>query len=342
MINSSDEITIAVTVFNRRQFLKQAIASALEQKAKARVIVVEDCGPDPEMEQFVRGEFGATIDYFRNEKRRGLFDNWNACLERCRTPWLSILHDDDFLSPDFAQAMIELSRNAPNCGLYYGEALVVNDQGQPVACGARPPLRTPWRRVKLEENIEITPFGFPGHVFRVDSARKLGGFRASSQYCGDWEMWSALIAHYGAAQTSTLVAYQRSHDGPERGTNKIIRNGRLRPLTFVQQKRIVRMLREQGQPARFDRAEFLKKSPMSVSYLLQYGATLSPRLLRYHAGLLLRSTAPPSLPWALFRKATQVFGVPFVKAASKMAKHREAGLSGGRSTQTSSCKAATT
>jgi hypothetical protein len=54
-----DEITIAVTVFNRRQYLKQAITSALEQTVPVRVIVVEDCGPDLTLRDFVRGLFGA-------------------------------------------------------------------------------------------------------------------------------------------------------------------------------------------------------------------------------------------------------------------------------------------
>src|SRR5215475_4246845 len=124
---SPADITIAVTVFNRRQFLKQAIASALEQTMPARVIVVEDCGPDPEMETFVRQQFGERIGYLRNPKRRGLFGNWNACLDYCRTPWISILHDDDYVAPGFIEAMIELSRQAPGKGLYFGQTTLVNE-----------------------------------------------------------------------------------------------------------------------------------------------------------------------------------------------------------------------
>src|SRR5262245_33027517 len=61
-----DDITIAITVFDRRQFLKQAIASALEQKFPVRVMVVEDCGPDPGLQTFVKQEFGDRVEYIRN------------------------------------------------------------------------------------------------------------------------------------------------------------------------------------------------------------------------------------------------------------------------------------
>src|SRR5690348_365670 len=137
------DITIAVTVFSRRQFLKQAIGSALNQTVPVRVIVVEDCGPDAGMEAFVREEFGSRIEYFRNPSRRGLFDNWNACLDYCKTPWLSILHDDDFSAPTFVESILELSQHAPDCGLYFGQVITVDEPGK-VLGPTRPQLKNRW------------------------------------------------------------------------------------------------------------------------------------------------------------------------------------------------------
>jgi glycosyltransferase involved in cell wall biosynthesis len=310
-----EDITVAITVFNRRQFLKQAISSALEQTVPVRVIVVEDCGPDAGMEAFVKQEFGTRIQYIRNPQRRGLFGNWNACIENCRTPWLSILHDDDYLTSKFAEAMIALHRQAPDCGLYFGETTMVDGTGKILSYDVHPPLSTPWRRIPLEDTLAITPFPFPGQLFKVEHARALGGFRDSSQYCGDWEMWCNLIAHSGGAKTRVTVAINRSHGGLERGTSKIFLNGRLRPLSFVQQKRILHLLRQSGKRAPFDRASFLRASPMSASYLIRHGAGITPRLLRYNVGLLLRSPSP-SASHAVFKAASRFLGVRFVNMAS--------------------------
>ena len=312
---SAAQITIAVTVFDRRKFVKQAIASALNQTTPARVIVVEDCGPDSGLERFVRQEFGSRIEYIRNPRRRGLFGNWNACLDYCRTPWLSILHDDDYLAPGFVEAVLDISRQAPDCGLYFGQTQLVTEAGEPFPDATRPRLAVPWRRVEIADTLRNTPFPFPGQVFAVEYARSLGSFRKTSQFCGDWEMWSNLIARHGAAQSSATVAFNRAHSGAERGCTRIDVNGRLRPLVFVQQKRVLRLLRQAGVKADFDRAEFLRTAPMSVDYLIKRGARLPARILRYNVGLLLRSS-PPSARYAIFQAVARRLGVPFVKAAS--------------------------
>jgi glycosyltransferase involved in cell wall biosynthesis len=314
---SPEQITIAVTVFSRRQYLNQSIGSALAQTAPARIIVLEDCGPDPGLQEFVRREFGPRLEYFRSPRNRGIFGNWNAAIERCQTPWLSILHDDDFLAPEFVAAMIELSRQAPDCGLYFGRTQTVNESGQPVPLAMKPPLNVPWRRAELADTLENPPFPFPGQLFRVDYAKALGSFRESSLFAGDWEMWSNLIARYGGAETNTLVAYNRSHFGPERGCTKITLNGTRRPLVFVQQKRVLRLMREAGAPARFDRAKFLAATPMSASELVRFGFGFAPRVLRYNVGLLLRSP-PPSAPYAVFQALARLLGVRFVRAVSTL------------------------
>ncbi len=311
------QITIAVTVFSRRQYVQQAVASALGQTVPVRVIVVEDCGPDAGLQDYVTGIFGEQIEYVRSPRRRGLFGNWNACLELCRTPWLSILHDDDWLAPEFVEAMQKLHEQAPDCGLYFGQTLVVDEQGNPMPEFARPSLPQPWQRVNLKEALWITPFPFPGQLFRVEAARALGGFRESSFYCGDWEMWAKLIAHCGAAQTSVRVAYNRQHHGWDRGTSQVVRSGRMRPLSYVQVKRNLHLLRQQGEHLPLDRRAYQSRWPVPSRFLLRYGAQLTPRLLAYHVRLLWLS---PSPHWrhGCFKWLTRVLGVRFVKLASHL------------------------
>jgi Glycosyl transferase family 2 len=313
---SPEDITIAVTVFNRRQYLSQSLGSALAQTVPVRVIVIEDCGPDPSLRDFVAREFGPRVEYVRSPRNRGIFGNWNAAMEHCGTSWLSILHDDDYLAPGFIAAMLELARWAPDCGLYFGRTQMVNEKSEPIAFGMRPPLSAPWQRVEVADTLVNTPFPFPGHLFQVRQAQALGGFRETSLFAGDWEMWSNLIARHRSAQSNALVAYSRQHFGPERGCTKIALDGTLRPLVFVQQKRVLHLMRQAGAPsARFVRADFLRSSPMSVSDLVRFGCGFKPRLLRYNVGLLLRST-PPSLPYRLFQALTRLFGWRLVKTVS--------------------------
>ena len=291
----------------------RAVASALNQTRPVRVLVVEDCGPDPGLEAFVRGEFGDRISYIRNPRRRGLFDNWNACLELCPTEWLSILHDDDVLDPCFVESMIELNGLAPDCGLLCGHTRLFDTEGRLLqVC---PPLPgAPWRRLELKDVSWMTPFPFAGHLFRVADARAVGGFRASSQFCGDWEMWVRLLGYCGAAQIHRLVGGTLTHSGHDRGCNRIEREGKVELLTFVQRKRVLALRRQRGEDVWFDRRKDLAVCPIPIRRLIYHGPSMRPMIFRYSVGLLLLSR-PPHPAYALFRELARLFGPGFVRWA---------------------------
>lgn len=311
-----ENITIAVTYFSHKNYVKQAVASALNQTVPVRVMVVEDCSPDLEHGAELKAEFGARIEYVRNPARRGLFGNWNACLECCRTEWISILHDDDFLAPNFAEAILKLAGEAPGLDLYFGQTVLVNEQGQPLPGNPFPPVTGPWKKMLLADVVYNSPLSFPGQLFRVAAARGLGGFRASSHYCGEWEMWAKLIARGGAAQSREFLGFFREHGAWNRGTNRILRSGKAIPAAIVQHKRVLALFPQEGR-IRFDRRDYQRRRPMSVIYLLRFGQTMSPRSLRYHVGLLRLSRAP-HWRYAIFQQAAKLGGPRFVKLMSRL------------------------
>lgn len=314
MTVTAEQITIAITVYNRRDYLLQAIASALDQTKPVRVMVVEDAGPDPGMQAWVLAKYGARIRYHRHARRRGLFDNWNACLELCPTPWLSILHDDDYLKPNLVDTLGELSRRFPGRGLYFGGFEQVDEAGNPLRRPRRITEET-WGPVDPELLARYNGLGFPGHLLNVAQARSQGGFRAASQYCGDWEMWFRMAWHHGAARTSVPVAFIRESMDDRRATSRVIRSGRNQALTNVQRKRNYALLQPNAPGHGFDRRQVQRQFPLAVKYLLDYGAALSPRLLAYHAGLLLTSASPTG--WhALYKCLLGCLGWRFAKMTS--------------------------
>ncbi len=313
---TANDITIAITVFDRREFLRESINSALNQTVPVRVMVVEDCGPDAGLETFVKNEFGSRVEYVRSPSRRGIFGNWNFCIEICTTPWLSILHDDDYLMPEFVAVMLALHQQAGNRGLYFGQTRVVNDDGRSIPSWQKAPLPAPWLPVELKDILFTSPFSFPGQLLRVEHARALGVFRETSLFCGDWELWAKLIAHHGGAQADATVAVFREHGGWERGSHRVFRSGKTYGLIAVQQKRNVALARQVGLTARFDRCERLKSAPMPTRYVLKYGAGFSPRMLRYNVGLYFRST-PPHLAYRFVQTLIRFFGPQFARMLSK-------------------------
>jgi glycosyltransferase involved in cell wall biosynthesis len=285
----AEDITIAVTVFNRRDFVLEAVQSALDQTMPVKVIVVEDCGADAALRDFILNRFGDRIEYIRNSKNRGLFDNWNACMEYCQTTWLSILHDDDLLRPNFVETMLALSRNAPGRGLYYGQhaRLMEDEKIHPV-----PALTWEnWRDIDLKELAGWSVLGFVGQIFQVAKTRQAGGFRKKSYYTGDWDMWFRLAARFGAAESAADIGIGRAHN--QRETTLIYRKGWKWVLDNVQRKRNIACLkREKNIVIPFDRAKFLDESPLSLKPLLQSADGFSRRILFYNWWLFTRSRPP--------------------------------------------------
>jgi glycosyltransferase involved in cell wall biosynthesis len=316
---SGADITIAITVYNRREYVQQAIASALAQTAtpSPTVIVVEDCGPDPTLRDDVVDHFGDRITYLRNGTRRGLFDNWNACLEACRTPWLCILHDDDWLEPSFVSSMIELNSAAPERGLYFGACRTVDRAGTVmIDAPAAEPFR--WHEMDLHACARYDPVCFPGQLFNVVAARQIGGFRRYSHYCADWEMWFRIALRFGAAGTNRIVANYREHLTAGRGTTQADVSGRKYAYVNMQRKRHFRWLREAGSKVEFQRDALQAEAPMPSRFILQHAHSFSPLMLRYNAGLFFCSKAPHTgyrmlqwlarvLTWRSLRPASRLF-----------------------------------
>jgi glycosyltransferase involved in cell wall biosynthesis len=286
------DITIAVTVYSRREFVLAAIRSALQQSIPVKVIVVEDCGPDPTLRNLVLGQFGSRIEYFRNPRNRGLFDNWNACLEYCRTPWISILHDDDLLHPIFVETMLGLAKAAPSRPLYFGRtALLCGDQVTPPAPVG--PWPQNWRDLDLAALADECIVSFAGQLMHVQTARALGGFKTPCYFTGDWDMWFRMALRHGASQTATEVSVWRSHYGADRGSSRVECKGWQWVLDNVQRKRnLALLLREKGLAIPFDRLKFLRQRPISSLLLLREADKFSDRILRYNAWLFTQSKAP--------------------------------------------------
>jgi glycosyltransferase involved in cell wall biosynthesis len=285
----AEHITIAVTVYSRRDYVLQAIRSALNQTVPVKVIVVEDCGPDPSLRAFITHEFGGRIEYFRNPRNRGLFDNWNACLEYCRTPWLSILHDDDWLHPNFVETLLHLAKQAPDRALYFGRAAILEPDGR-----TRPPPGVSWpdgwQEIDAAELANHCFLLFPGNLFAVQAALAAGRFRKNSYFTGDWDMWFGLTRRGGAAQSAMETAVVRAHYGLDRGSSLVLRKGWKWLLDNVQRKRnLARLQPQKGGRLPFDRLKPFQESPLSARLLLRFAGGFSRRVLHYNWWLFIHS-----------------------------------------------------
>lgn len=174
--NELPRATVAIPTYKRFDTLLEAIASARSQSdvTSPDVIIVDNEGHSgkPRAVRAALGETdGASVRYFVNPTNLGMFGNWNRCIELAETPWLTILNDDDVLSPNFlSQSLRALDQWEGADGIVCKKAIRDRRPSKPEAL-PQPLLKS----LKSKVNKAIHRAAFRDEVLRVDARRLFFG-----------------------------------------------------------------------------------------------------------------------------------------------------------------------
>ena len=128
MNGNKTKLTIAIPTKNRPDFLRQSLTSVVEQDFKDRKVIVIDNASEVEIKPVVDEVGRGEVEYVRNESDLGIIGNWNKAIELCKTPFLSIFHDDDVMLPGFlSKSILALEKN-PTAMMSYTQANKVDPQ----------------------------------------------------------------------------------------------------------------------------------------------------------------------------------------------------------------------
>lgn len=197
-------LSIAVPTYKRFDLLIETLGSifSLEFDFPVEVLVVDN---DPtqhdlaisEMFRYAHRDF----TYYKNNENLGMFGNWNQCLALAKGKYITILHDDDILLPEFANQMNSLLSTR-----YLEEKIVAFSVGMMDLRPNRPTDGSSgpgkWlslvRKLHSKHQAEkgkaelffANPFcGTLGIVMDRSVALSLGGFDKEWYPIGDYEFW---------------------------------------------------------------------------------------------------------------------------------------------------------
>jgi glycosyltransferase involved in cell wall biosynthesis len=125
---TKQKISICIPTFNRSDLLKKTLLSAANQTVKPwEVIVVDNYSSDDT--QKVVSEF-KEIKYFRNKVNLGMIDNWNRCIELSSGDFLTLLHSDDLISPQWYEYWQEAigNNNKEGVGAYFSAVFTIDSK----------------------------------------------------------------------------------------------------------------------------------------------------------------------------------------------------------------------
>jgi len=111
-------VSVLIPTFNRRQYLSEALASALRQSyVNLQVIVVNDGGQD--VSDIVESYNDARVVFINRKENHGKAFSLNEALAQVKGRYIAYLDDDDLYYPDHIETLVNTLENQTNCQVAY-------------------------------------------------------------------------------------------------------------------------------------------------------------------------------------------------------------------------------
>lgn len=180
------DIEIAIPYWGDPAYMRAAVESILAQTDPGwRLLVVDDCYPDPHIADWLRALADERIRYVRNESNLGINVNFQRCLDLATGDRVTFMGADDLLTPDYVRLVREAASVAPEPEIVQVGIEVIDEDGQPF--------------LPLSDRIKAALRGRP------QGGRRLSGESlAASLLIGDWLYWPSLSFRRDAVRGRTF------------------------------------------------------------------------------------------------------------------------------------------
>ncbi|HZM05150.1 MAG TPA: glycosyltransferase [Candidatus Saccharimonadales bacterium] len=221
--------SVMIPAYNpSKDYLEQMLRSVLVQDPgpeQMQIEVVDDCSPDVDVAALVREIAGNRVKVSSTHKNLGLAGCWNNCIERSRGEWVHILHQDDWVLPEFYARFEALIQAVPGLDAAYSRHFFADADGHWTAISS------------LEMRIAGELKGFDKMIATWQQAQcaavivkctayeRLGGYRSDLPYVLDWEMWCRIAASGRWGYVPQPGAAYRSH--PQSETERLRSSGKI-------------------------------------------------------------------------------------------------------------------
>ena len=179
-------VSVIIPAYNQAGYLAQAIRSVLDQTFRDfEIIVVDDGSTDktPEVARWIRDR---RLRYVRQENR-GLSAARNTGIRESAGEYLTFLDSDDLFLPEKLELLLGALETRPEAGIAAGQAIPIDEDGNPVGRIFDKPLPEDPTRLLLENPLHV------GSVLLRRSWReRVGFFDETLRSYEDWDMWLRL------------------------------------------------------------------------------------------------------------------------------------------------------
>ncbi len=203
-------VSVVVPVFNRGQYIREAIDSVLAQTFRdLEIIAVDDGSTDGS--RAVLDSFGEAIRVIEHPNRanRGQSASINLGLRAARGEFIAILDSDDVWLPEKLAIQLGYLDAHPETGLVYGNGWAIDETGR-----RRYPIYGPEHREDSDANRVLLDCYFflpTNSLVRAGIMRKAGFFDESLRAAQDHDMAIRIAEITRLAYVNESIFYYRRH-----------------------------------------------------------------------------------------------------------------------------------
>jgi glycosyltransferase involved in cell wall biosynthesis len=204
MTNHAPLVSVLIPSYNRPEFLKHALRSAIEQTYANTEILIQDNASDFDIETLVSDFEDPRISFRRNRTNLGMALNWRALALRAKGKYVAFLNDDDTWEKDYLSTLVETLERGPDLVLAFCDHWLTD------AAGRIDPARSAansrrWMRDRIAEGRH-EPFTHIALVYRSIWTASAAVFRR------DAVDWHAIPAEAGVV-VDLYLAYLAARAG---------------------------------------------------------------------------------------------------------------------------------
>jgi len=205
-------VSICLPNLNTRRFLEPRMESLLAQSLTDWELIISDNDSDDGAWEYFQTFKNDPRIRLQQRPRRGMYDNWNACLEKARGEYLYVATSDDTCEPPLLEKLTGALERHPDMALAVCDFAFIDESGRvmdPEPLGkpsafygdwmARPHRRSGQLELLVHAGIGVSWTTMTAVVFRRKLLEQIGLFRTDCGAVAD-KFW-ALRA---AAWTDTL------------------------------------------------------------------------------------------------------------------------------------------
>jgi glycosyltransferase involved in cell wall biosynthesis len=204
-------VSVVVAVHNGEDFLRDAIASILEQTLTTIELVIIDDG-STDSTSLILDEYASSdsrVVVLRQENQ-GLARSLNRGLAVARAPLVARLDADDVSLPDRLERQRIFLGDHEDVVLVGGAVTFIDATGRPFADDIMYPQTDAEIRAALPT---VTPFVHSAVMARRAAVLDLGGYRPVFSETEDLDLWLRLSERHRLANLADTVVLYRMHEG---------------------------------------------------------------------------------------------------------------------------------